>query len=408
MFSLRPWLICLTSKSAFLCCLLIALVGSPADVSAKWKWKDVSADEAVLKLKGWPTPVDQCRIRIGTPPDFHKEHTVFFCPRWVGSDEPRTYFRLIEMMPGWRWGWSYGVEFSEQPMFTKWKGNWVTYFRNPVIKPGQKTKCYNDAECYFQRVEFTVKGQECQWIINIPDLKYSAQARSEAPYGVEIYTCQTSVPITEKHIEMKPGKVTVTFPGVGNTESASEADSDAANNKTRLEQKCLYGDTNACKLLNSLTSKPKATENDCPDGSIDNGKGECLVHRKEANTADGSNPPTKNVETQTAMKPAPSSGSTTEKRSIAVQWEGKDSLLAGHITIPKSGAGNITFSVPETGGKCSGTFVYTNPKKGIWSAACTTGETASGSFKALGAGRGSTGTGKDNEGRTVRFTIGAK
>jgi hypothetical protein len=120
MISFRPWLICLTSKSAFLCCLLIALVGSPADVSAKWKWKDVSADEAVIKLKGWPAPVDQCRLRIGTPPDFRKENTIFFCPRWVGSDEPRTYFRLIEMIPGWRWGGSYGSDFSEQPMFTKW------------------------------------------------------------------------------------------------------------------------------------------------------------------------------------------------------------------------------------------------------------------------------------------------
>jgi hypothetical protein len=222
MLSFQPWLICLTSKSAFLCCLLIALVGSPADVSAKWKWKDGSADEVVIQLKGWPTPVDQCRIRIGTPPDFHKENTVFFCPRWVGSDEPRTYFRLIEMMPGWRWGWSYGEEFSELPFFTKTKGNWFAYFRNPVIKPGQKTKCYNDAECYFQRVEFTVKGQECQWISSIPDLKYSTQDRSEAPYGVEIFTCQTSVPITKEHIEMKPGRVTVTFPGGASSSSKYE------------------------------------------------------------------------------------------------------------------------------------------------------------------------------------------
>ncbi|RPF98233.1 MAG: hypothetical protein CBC23_008880 [Rhodospirillaceae bacterium TMED63] len=115
-----------------------------------------------------------------------------------------------------------------------------------------------------------------------------------------------------------------------------------------------------------------------------------------------------NDDSQTALKAPAPSGSITEKRSIAVQWEGKDSLLAGHITIPKSGTGNITFSIPETDGKCSGTFAYTDPSKGIWSAACTTGETASGSFKGLGAGKGSTGTGKDNEGKTVRFTIGAK
>jgi len=62
MISFRPWLICLTSKSALLCGLLVALVGSPADVSAKAKWKDVSADEAVIKLEGWPGS-EQCRMR---------------------------------------------------------------------------------------------------------------------------------------------------------------------------------------------------------------------------------------------------------------------------------------------------------------------------------------------------------
>ena len=219
MISFRPWLTCLTSKSAFLCCLLLALVGSPADVSAKWNWKDVSADEAVLKLKNWPG-AEQCRMRKAMAPNYSRENTVFRCPRWVGDDESRTHFRVQELMPGYYWGGANSGDFSEHVMF-RLKGNWFKFFKNPNIKVGQKTKCFNDNECSFQRIEFSVKGRECQWIYYTPDLGTTDgwSGRSETPYSLEIFTCQTSVPITKEHIEMEPGKVTVTFPGVSNKNS---------------------------------------------------------------------------------------------------------------------------------------------------------------------------------------------
>ncbi len=145
----------------FLVTAIIAF-GVPTDADAKWKWKTIPADEAILNLKNWPTPTEQCRFRKGTPPNFERENTAVFCPRWVASDEPRTYFRLMELMPGYYWGRGFGRDFSEHAIFTKLRGDWFKYFKNPTIKPGQKTLCYADNDCSLRRIEFSVNGRECQ------------------------------------------------------------------------------------------------------------------------------------------------------------------------------------------------------------------------------------------------------
>ena len=120
---LKPLTTVAVRSRIFLVAVIVA-VGIPLDADAKWKWKTIPADEAVLKLKGRPTPTDQCRVRKGNPPNYAKENTVFFCPRWLGDDEPRTYFKISELMPGWFWGGGYVNEFSERPIFTKAKGYW--------------------------------------------------------------------------------------------------------------------------------------------------------------------------------------------------------------------------------------------------------------------------------------------
>ena len=97
-----------------------------------------------------------------------------------------------------------------------------------------------------------------------------------------------------------------------------------------------------------------------------------------------------------------------EQRSIAVQWEGKESLISGYVKLPRKNSGKINFTIPDSEGDCSGMFAYSGGKKGVWSITCTSGETASGTFKPLGPGRGSTGIGTDNKGKTVRFTVGAR
>jgi len=98
----------------------------------------------------------------------------------------------------------------------------------------------------------------------------------------------------------------------------------------------------------------------------------------------------------------------TETRPVAVQWEGKAGLIAGEVEIPSRGAGKIRFTLSQSGGRCSGNFAYNKPGRGVWSAACSSGETASGTFQTLGSGRGATGEGTDNTGRSVKFTIGEK
>lgn len=187
--------------------LSIFLIQAPASAG---EWKTVDQDESVITLKNWPG-TDNCSFRTKMASNYSKKITAGYCPK-SQSDEMRTYIRVLEMMPGMRWGWTYGTDFSEHPIFTKvWKKlRWFEFFKDPNIKPGQKTKCYNDDECRFRRIEFSVKGQECQWVLNIPDLGHP---NSDAPFGIEIFTCQTSIPFTKKHILMEPGKVTLVFPG---------------------------------------------------------------------------------------------------------------------------------------------------------------------------------------------------
>jgi hypothetical protein len=130
---------------------------------------------------------------------------------------------------------------------------------------------------------------------------------------------------------------------------------------------------------------------DCPDGSIDNGKGQCLVNRKDS-----------------AVPKWPTS-TKTEKRPIALHWEGKNQLMIGEVELPVSGAnGKVSFSLPDNSGKCSGTFGFRDRSSGVWAAACSTEETLSGSFISAGQGRAITGTGTDREGNAIKFTIGPR
>jgi len=62
----------------------------------------------------------------------------------------------------------------------------------------------------------------------------------------------------------------------------------------------------------------KGLQADCPDGSIDNGKGQCLVHRKEANPADGKSPITDRLE---ALKKLEDAGLISKEEAAAKRKE---------------------------------------------------------------------------------------
>ena len=205
--------------SVYLCGLIA--YSAPATAG---KWKTVDQNDTVITLKNWPDP-EQCVFRMKTSVDYSRDITSAACPLKISRDRaglfrPRTYLRIQELMPGHFWGGGYPDDFSEHPMFTKAKGRWFKYFKNPVISPGQDTECYNSERCRFRRIKFTVwsfteNSRECQWVFYLPDLGRTdaSSGRSDTPYSVEIFTCQTSIPFTKKHILMKPGKVTLVFPG---------------------------------------------------------------------------------------------------------------------------------------------------------------------------------------------------
>lgn len=98
-----------------------------------------------------------------------------------------------------------------------------------------------------------------------------------------------------------------------------------------------------------------------------------------------------------------------EERSIALQWDGMNDLVAGKILLSQSSKrGKIRATLPRAQGSCSGEYRIVSQQRGEWSLFCSNGLTASGDFEAFGAGKGSSGNGVDNEGRAIRFTVGGK
>lgn len=96
-----------------------------------------------------------------------------------------------------------------------------------------------------------------------------------------------------------------------------------------------------------------------------------------------------------------------DTRPIAVQWSGFTAPVAGVIELTQArGGGSVRMTLPNNEGSCTGTYALANASTGSWLLSCTNGLTADGTMQTHGAGRGSTGTGKDSLGRTVQFTIG--
>lgn len=112
------------------------------------------------------------------------------------------------------------------------------------------------------------------------------------------------------------------------------------------------------------------------------------------------------VTKDTAYKSTASSG-LAEKRVLAVRWEGYSSLMVGEAVIQQNKS-LVTLSVqlPNNEGTCTGVSQLTHSSNGIWTISCTNNLSAAGTFVANGAGKGSSGSGKDGNGRIVDFTMG--
>jgi hypothetical protein len=96
-------------------------------------------------------------------------------------------------------------------------------------------------------------------------------------------------------------------------------------------------------------------------------------------------------------------------RSIAVSWEGYDTLFAGTIHELSNGAnGTVAIVLPDNKGTCRGTYQTKTRTQGTWSISCTNGLAADGIFTVFGSGKGASGTGFDKLGRKVTYTMGGK
>ena len=108
--------------------------------------------------------------------------------------------------------------------------------------------------------------------------------------------------------------------------------------------------------------------------------------------------------TKAAQRPRGAASRSADMRPIAVKWQGRPAMIAGTVELVQGqDAGSMTMSLPNNEGTCSGSY---ETQKRSWKVACTNGASASGTFTPLGSGQGSKGTGKDNLGNSISFTIG--
>lgn len=94
---------------------------------------------------------------------------------------------------------------------------------------------------------------------------------------------------------------------------------------------------------------------------------------------------------------------------MALRWEGVSELISGTVEITEGARkGSLAAKWPGGAGTCAGIYEFTRAASGHWAVSCTNGLSATGIFNAFGAGKGSSGQGKDASGRAVEFTVGGQ
>ena len=107
-----------------------------------------------------------------------------------------------------------------------------------------------------------------------------------------------------------------------------------------------------------------------------------------------------------SQRAAPSTA-TPQTRPMALRWDGYTGLISGTVSLLDDGRrGSIAALLPNGEGRCTGSFEYATTTTGQWSVSCTNNLSATGTFEAFGRGKGSTGQGRDSQGKLVEFTIG--
>jgi len=96
------------------------------------------------------------------------------------------------------------------------------------------------------------------------------------------------------------------------------------------------------------------------------------------------------------------------ERSIALNWEGYEDLIAGTVKFDETDyKGTLKLPLPNNDGSCDGTYSLQKGGKGTWQIACTNNMGAAGTLKWVKDG-GVTGIGRDHNDKKVKFTVSKK
>ena len=96
------------------------------------------------------------------------------------------------------------------------------------------------------------------------------------------------------------------------------------------------------------------------------------------------------------------------ERSIALSWDGYESLIAGTVEFDEADyKGTLKIPLPNNDGTCDGSYSLQEGGKGTWQIACTNDMGAAGTLKWTETG-GVTGKGRDHNDKKVKFTVSKK
>ena len=96
------------------------------------------------------------------------------------------------------------------------------------------------------------------------------------------------------------------------------------------------------------------------------------------------------------------------ERSIALNWEGYEELIAGTVKFDETDyKGTLNLPLPNNDGICDGTYSLQEGGKGTWQIACTNNMGAAGTLK-WNKNDGVTGSGRDHNDKKVKFTVSKK
>mgnify|MGYP006157092877 FL=1 len=134
-------------------------------------------------------------------------------------------------------------------------------------------------------------------------------------------------------------------------------------------------------------------------GFVNDGSSKNISNNNNSSNVESSNSETKKVAKKYNLK---------GDRSIALSWEGYDSLIAGSVSFNEADyKGTLILSLPNGDGECNGSYSLQKDGKGTWQIGCTNNMGAAGTLK-WNEINGVIGSGRDHNDKKVKFTVAGK